>query len=158
MVPIPAIIFNQITFPLQLLASRIAELALTLIGVPVFRDGNILELPSQRLSVVEACSGIRSLLSLSFLALVYAYFFDKKVWMRAILLVAAVPVAIATNAFRVTLTGVVSEYKPEWAEGFFHAAEGWVIFMTALLMLMGVHAFINKAYRAARTESLPEGQ
>ena len=78
MIPIPAVIYNQITFPLQLFASQVAEFSLGLMGIPVLRDGNILELASQKLSVVEACSGIRSLLSLSFLSLVYAYFFDKQ--------------------------------------------------------------------------------
>jgi exosortase len=150
MVPIPALIFNQITFPLQLLASRVAELVLTLLGVPVFREGNILELPSQRLSVVEACSGIRSLLSLSFLALVYAYFFDRSAWMRWVLLGAAVPIAIVANASRVTLTGLIGEYNRTWAEGVFHAAEGWVIFMLALVMLVVTHQFIRRAVTAAR--------
>lgn len=151
MVPIPAVIFNQITFPLQLLASRLAELVLSVAGVPVFREGNILELPSQKLSVVEACSGIRSLLSLSFLSLVYAYFFDRDVWMRWVLLAAAVPIAIVANATRVTLTGLIGEYNKELAEGFFHAAEGWVIFMLALLLLVLTHQFIRRAVAAART-------
>ncbi|MDP2996402.1 MAG: exosortase [Bryobacterales bacterium] len=155
MVPIPTIIYTQITFPLQLLASRAAELALTLIGVPVFREGNILELPSQRLSVVEACSGIRSLLSLTFLSLVYAYFFDRRVWMRWVLLFASIPIAIVANAFRVTMTGILSEYKREWADGFFHAAEGWVIFMLALIMLVGVHWFVSRAWRAAHEVGKP---
>jgi exosortase len=150
MIPIPTVVMNQITFPLQLLASRAAELVLTLIGIPVLREGNILELPSQRLSVAEACSGIRSLLSLSFLALVYAYFFDRKPWMRWVLLAAAVPVAIVANAFRVTMTGILSEYNRSLADGFFHLAEGWVIFMVSLVMLMLVHQFVRRAYQAAR--------
>ena len=82
---------------------------LGLIGIPVLRDGNILELASQKLSVVEACSGIRSLLSLTFLSLVYAYFFDKRVWMRWALLIGVVPIAILANAGRVTITGILSE-------------------------------------------------
>ena len=144
MVPIPAIIYNQITFPLQLLASRMAEAILMFIGTPVFREGNILELASQRLSVAEACSGIRSLLSLSFLSLVYAYFFDKKVWMRPLLLVATVPIAIAANASRVTVTGLLSTYNPRLAEGFFHGASGWVIFMAALVILIAFHQLVEK--------------
>jgi exosortase len=147
MIPIPAIIYNQITFPLQLLASRVAEGALTLIGVPVLREGNVLELANQRLSVVEACSGIRSLLSLSFLSLVYAYFFDAKVWMRAVLLVSTIPIAIVANASRVTLTGLLTEFKPELAEGFFHSASGWVIFMVALAILVGFHQVLNHTWR-----------
>jgi exosortase len=150
MVPIPAVIFSQITFPLQMLASRLAELVLNFVGVPAFREGNILELPNQRLSVVEACSGIRSLLSLSFLSLVYAYFFDRDAWMRWVLLVAAVPIAIIANATRVTLTGLIGEYNKEWAEGVFHAAEGWVIFMLALVMLVLTHQFLRRAIAAAQ--------
>jgi len=143
MIPLPAIIYNQITFPLQLLASQIAEQVLTLVGIPVLRDGNILELPSQRLSVVEACSGIRSLLSLSFLSLVYGFFFDSKPWMRWVLVVLTVPIAISANAFRVTITGVLSEIDPELASGIFHSLEGWVIFMIALVLLVIAHRLVN---------------
>ena len=77
MIPIPAIVYSNLTFPLQIFASRVAEHTLDLLGIPVLREGNVLELASQRLSVVEACSGIRSLLSLSFLSIVYAYFFAR---------------------------------------------------------------------------------
>ncbi len=148
MVPIPAILYNQITFPLQLFASRVAENTLSLLGIPVLREGNVLELASQRLSVVEACSGIRSLLTLTFLALVYAWFFDKKVWMRVALLAATVPIAIAANSARVTVTGIISEFNPELAEGVFHTFEGWLIFMLALILLMVTHAVINRIYGA----------
>jgi exosortase len=147
MVPIPAIIYSQITFPLQLFASQVAAAALSFVGIPVLREGNILELASQRLNVVEACSGIRSLLSLSFLSLVYAYFFDKKVWMRPVLLVATLPIAVVANASRVTLTGLVSEYDPQLAEGVFHYASGWVIFMVALVILVAFHQCVNWIYR-----------
>ena len=147
MVPIPAIIYNQVTFPLQLLASQVADSTLSLLGIPVLREGNILELASQRLNVVEACSGIRSLLSLSYLSLVYAYFFDKKVWMRAVLLVATLPISILANAARVTLTGIVSEYDAELARGIFHYASGWVIFMVALAILVAFHLGVNLVYR-----------
>ncbi|MBA3975856.1 MAG: exosortase [Candidatus Solibacter sp.] len=146
MVPLPAIIYNQITFPLQLLASQIAEHTLSAVGIPVLRDGNILELPSQRLSVVEACSGIRSLLSLTFLSLVYGYFFDNKTWMRWVLLVLTVPIALTANAFRVTITGILSEVNPELAQGLFHSLEGWVIFMIALAMLVAAHRIVNFVY------------
>lgn len=143
MIPIPAILYNQITFPLQLFASSVAEKTLGLIGIPVLREGNVLELPSQRLSVVEACSGIRSLLSLTFLSLVYGYFFEKRTWVRWALFCLTIPIAIAANAGRVTITGILSEYKPELAQGFFHSAEGWVIFMIALLMLVASHTVLN---------------
>ncbi len=139
MVPLPTIIYNQITFPLQLLASRLAHEGLTFLDIPALREGNILELPEQRLSVVEACSGIRSLLSLTFLSLIYGHFFERRAVIRVLLFLATVPIAIASNAARVTLTGVLAEYRPELAEGFFHAASGWVIFMVALTLLIAFH-------------------
>jgi len=147
MIPIPAIVYTSITFPLQLFASRVAETVLSLIGIPVIREGNILELASQKLSVVEACSGIRSLLSLSFLSIIYAYFFDPKWWMRLALLAATVPIAIIANSSRVTITGILSEIDPELAKGFFHSIEGWVIFMTALVILVATHQLINRVWR-----------
>jgi exosortase len=145
MVPIDAVIYSQITFPLQLLASRLADGALTLIAIPVLREGNILELPNQRLSVVEACSGIRSLLSLTFLSLVYGYFFEQKTWIRVVLFFSTVPIAIVANSSRVTITGVLTQVKPDAAEGFFHEAEGWVIFMVALGILILFHQLITRS-------------
>ncbi len=150
MIRIPLFIYSQITLPLQLLASRLAELALITLGIPVLREGNVLELASQRLSVVEACSGIRSLLSLAFLALVYAYLFDRKVWMRPVLLAASVPIAIVANAARVTLTGILSEYRPALAGGLFHPLEGASVFLIALAALLLTHYAVNALWRAAR--------
>ena len=143
MIPIPAIIFNQIALPLQFLASDLAEKSLALMGIPVLREGNILELPSQRLSVVEACSGIRSLLSLSFLALVYGFFFESRAWLRAVLFLATIPIAIVANAGRVTLTGLASEVNPELAQGVFHFVEGWVVFAVAIVLLVMTHRLLR---------------
>lgn len=153
MIPIPTVIYNQITFPLQLFASRVAEAALELLNIPVFRDGNVLELASQRLSVAEACSGIRSLLSLTFLSLVFAYFFDNKVWMRWALFFGTIPIAILANSGRVTITGVLSEIDTELAHGFFHSLEGWIIFLIALAMLVALHWTINFVYRLKTREA-----
>lgn len=150
MIPLPAIVYNQITFPLQLLASRVAEATLSLVGIPVLREGNILELASQRLSVVEACSGIRSLLSLSFLSLVYAHFFDRNGWMKIALLVVTIPVAVVANAWRVSMTGVLSEWNPELAQGFFHLVEGWIVFLFALMMMMMAHQVISRVWERCR--------
>lgn len=146
MFPIPAIVYARITLPLQLFASSVAESVLSFVGIPVLRDGNVLELASQRLSVVEACSGIRSLLSLGFLSLIYAFFFDRKVWMRWVLLVATIPIAIAANASRVTLTGILSDYRPDLARGAFHLFEGWVLFIVALTLLIAFHQVVNRVY------------
>jgi exosortase len=151
MFPIPAIIYARITLPLQLFASQVAENVLNFINIPVIRDGNVLELPSQRLSVVEACSGIRSLLSLSFLSLIYAYFFDTKVWMRWVLLVGTIPIAILANAARVTATGIVSERNAELARGAFHTAEGFVTFLVDLVLLVLLHKLINRVYYAKKS-------
>jgi exosortase len=147
MIPIPEIVYNRITFPLQILASQFAETVLGGLGIPVLREGNVLELPNQRLSVVEACSGIRSLLSLTFLSLIYAYFFEKRKSVRVLLFVATIPIAIVANGIRVTLTGIISQIKPELAEGFFHESTGWVIFMLALAILILFHQVVRRILR-----------
>jgi exosortase len=148
MIPIPGVVYNQITFPLQLFASRVAETLLgTLFNVPVLREGNVLVLASQTLSVAEACSGIRSLLSLSFLSLVYGYFFESRVWLRVALFIGVLPIAILANAGRVTITGLLSERDPELARGFFHELEGFVIFAIAFAMLFILHMLIGWIYR-----------
>lgn len=152
MIRIPQFIYGQITFPLQILASQFAEFTLSLLGIPVLREGNVLELASQKLNVVEACSGIRSLLSLAFLSLVYGYFFESKRWIRTVLLFATIPIAIFANGMRVTITGILSEIKPEYAEGTFHMMEGWVIFMVALAALLALHQVLLLLARLGGTK------
>jgi len=152
MVPIPAIIYNKITFPLQIIASQVATGVLEVLQVPVMREGNVLHLSDTSLSVVEACSGIRSLLSLTFLSLVYGFFFEKNLWIRVTLFLSTIPIAILANSSRVTLTGILTEYKKELAEGFFHSAEGWVIFMVALLTLLALHQAIKLGQRVRRAK------
>jgi exosortase len=93
---------------------------------------------------VEACSGIRSLLSLTFLSVAYGRLFERRVWMRIVLFLLTVPIAIACNALRVTLTGVLTQYKPDMAEGAYHIFEGWVIFMMELVALLGVHRLLSR--------------
>ena len=140
MIPIPAIIFNQITFPLQLLASRLASAILPVFGVPVLREGNVINLPAMPLQVAEACSGIRSLMSLGTLAIIYAYFLDNNTARRIILVLAAVPIAVAANALRIVGTGLAVQYwDPEKGLGFFHEFSGWVIFCVSVAMLFLVH-------------------
>lgn len=139
MVPIPAVIYNQITFPLQIIASKFAEWALDVMTIPVMREGNILDVSGHQLSVVEACSGIRSLLTLTFLALVYGYFFEKHRWVRIALFLSVIPVAIVANGSRVTITGVLTVVKPELAEGFFHEATGMFLFFADFLILLLLH-------------------
>jgi exosortase len=139
-----AIVYNQITLPLQLLASRMAAAMLTGVGIHVVRQGNILALSTMTLSVAEACNGIRYLLSLSFLAIVFAYFFDAKPWMRVVLAVATVPISILANALRVALIGLAGHFNPALAAGVLHGASGWVVFAGCLVLLVGVHWLVNQ--------------
>jgi len=157
MIRIPQFIYSQITFPLQIFASQVAAGTLSFLGIPVLREGNVLALAQQQLSVVEACSGIRSLISLSFLALVYGYFVESKTSIRVLLLAASVPIAIGCNAARITLTGILSQYKPELAEGLYHSFEGWVMFIVAMCILMILHQSLNRIYGIfnARKTELP---
>jgi exosortase len=144
MIPIPAIIFNQITFPLQLLASRVASTALAWMGVPVLRQGNVMVLPFKVLEVAEACSGIRSLMSLATLAVIYGYLMERKVAARVLLALASVPIAVAANSLRIVGTGLLVQYwDPDKAEGFFHEFSGWLIFVVSLLMLYLLHQVVR---------------
>jgi exosortase len=139
MIPLPAIIFNQIAFPLQLFASQVGEQAISAAGIPVLRDGNILRLPSRTLEVAEACSGIRSLVSLIMLGIVLGYFTERRIGPRILIAVSAVPIAILANAARVAGTGIAAEWvSPKAADGFFHTFSGWLVFIVAFVGLMVV--------------------
>ena len=143
-IPFPAIVFSQITFPLQLLASNLATGILRLVGVPVLHEGNIIELPVMKLEVAEACSGIRSLMSLFTLAVFYGYFLEKTTSRRIILALASIPIAVAANAARIVGTGLCVQYwDPEKALGFFHEFSGWVMFVISLCCLYLVHRAMN---------------
>jgi exosortase len=147
MIPIPAIIYSAITMKLQTLASELGEIMISAMGIPVLREGNTLKIPSQTLDIAEACSGIRSLMTLLFMALVVSYFTDKKVWMRWALLVATVPIAIIANGMRVAVTGLLSEIDVTLASGVYHEIEGYIVYVIALAALLGVHRLINVAAR-----------
>jgi exosortase len=139
-IPFPAIVFNQITFPLQLFASRIASEILPLLGVPVLLDGNVIQLPVMPLEVAEACSGIRSLMSLFTLAVFYGYFLERTTTRRVILALASIPIAVTANVFRIVGTGLCVQYwDPDKALGFFHEFSGWVVFVISLGCLYLVH-------------------
>jgi exosortase len=149
-IPIPSILFNQITLPLQILASKLASALLPVFGVPVLREGNVIELASMKLEVAEACSGIRSLMSLFTLSIFYGYFMERSSWRRAALAVASVPIAIAANAVRILGTGLCVQYwNPDKALGFFHEFSGWVIFLVSLGCLYIVHRAMD-LFPAAR--------
>lgn len=182
--PIPAIIFNKVAFPLQLFASRCAVSAMTLFDIPVLRQGNVIELmplgarETKKLEVVEACSGIRSLMTLVTLAVVYAYFTHPRdndpgngnnsrgklsnfktfrFWRSALILLSAVPIAIFTNALRVSGTGVLARYYgTKVADGFFHTFSGWVIYIVAFLMLFGVGWILDRVKTNKQSEERRE--
>jgi exosortase len=145
MIPIPSILFNQIAFPLQLLASRVGEFAISACNIPVLREGNVLVLANTSLEVAEACSGIRSLVSLITLGLVYGYFSDSRVWVRTILVLATIPVAVIANGARVAGTGIAAHfYGPAAAEGFFHEFSGWVVFVVAFALILAVQKLLTR--------------
>ena len=174
-IPIPAIIFNKIAFPLQLFASRCAVWSMSLFDIPVLRQGNIIELiplggrEIKKLEVVEACSGIRSLMTLLTLAVVFAYFTHPHnnkpgrgplswlksygFWRSTILVLSAVPIAILTNAGRVSGTGILAHYYgTEVADGFFHTFSGWVIYIAAFVLLFAVGWVLDR-FKPAKADS-----
>ena len=147
-IPIPSIVFNQITFPLQLLASRVAAMTLPVFGVPILREGNVIHLPVMTLEIAEACSGIRSLMSLVTLSIIYGYLLEKRLWVKCLLAIASIPIAVLANSARIIGTGLLVQYwDPDKAEGYFHASWGWIIFVLSLLMLYGLHGAINLSLR-----------
>lgn len=148
MIPLPAIIFNQIAFPLQLLASRLGVSLLGMGAIPVLREGNVIVLANTTLEVAEACSGIRSLESLLTLAILYGYLNGYGAARRILLAVATIPIAIVANALRVAGAGVsASLYGPEAVEGFGHTLSGGLLFVTSMLMLVGLDRLLSMARR-----------
>jgi exosortase len=139
MIPLPAIIFNEIAFPLQLVASRVGEFALASVDIPVLREGNVLILANTSLEVAEACSGIRSLVSLLTLGIVFGYFADRRGWVRGLIALSAIPIAVITNGARVAGTGIAAHrFGPGAAEGFLHEFSGWVVFVMAFAMIIAL--------------------
>ena len=149
MIPIPAIVFNEITLPLQVLASKLSAWLLPYLGVPVFREGNVINLPAMPLEVADACSGIRSLLSLTTLAIMYGYLMEKRIRLRVILALASIPIAVGANGLRIVGTGLLVQYwDPDKAQGFFHEFSGWLMFVFSLLTLFLFHQFMKSFARA----------
>lgn len=183
-IPIPTIIFNKIAFPLQLFASRCAVWSMTMFNIPVLRQGNVIELKplnsfvTKKLEVVEACSGIRSLMTLLTLAVVFSYFSHPRsknksrpakitdwlksygFWRSTIIVLSAVPIAILTNAFRVSGTGILSHYYgTRVADGFFHSFSGWVVYIVAFLLLFAVGWILDRFKpRDVDEDDEPRGQ
>jgi exosortase len=125
-IPPPSFLYARLTFEMQLLASRLAEAGLEGLGYSVLREGNILQLVGERLNVAEACSGIRSLMTLLFFVIVYGYFVLENARSRWFLALAAIPVAVLANGLRIVATGVAASYDRELAHGFTHEISGYV--------------------------------
>jgi len=137
MVPLPQSLVNVVAFPLQLIAADFAVETLHVLHIPALREGNIIHLAGTQLFVAEACAGLRSLMALGTLAVVFAYFFRKNPIERAIIVVSAIPIAIFVNAFRVALTGVLAHRMgSEAANGLIHQTEGFVTFGLAFGLLL----------------------
>jgi exosortase len=144
MVPLPAIIFNYISFPLQTLAAQLGAAAISTGGVPVLREGNMLLLPGRALEVAEACSGIRSLISLLMFAIVFAYFSEPRPPRRVLIALAAIPIAVLVNAARVAGTGLATYWiSPAAADGFFHSFSGWLMFLLAIGALVACQRLLE---------------
>jgi exosortase len=145
MIPLPAIVYYQLTFPLQLLASRLGASGLVALGVPTVREGNLLILPNCTLEVVEACSGVRSLLSLLAVAVAYVYLSEPSFWKRCVLIASTIPIVIASNGLRLTATGVLSYFfGPEADSGLPHVALGLLFFAAACVALLLVHRLLRR--------------
>ena len=149
MVPLPAGILAMLTLPLQNYATAVTTSVLQLLDIPALREGNLITLPSMTLGVVEACSGIRSLFTMLALAVAMVLLFtpDQRWWQQLLLVGSAVPIAVATNAFRVTSTGLLAHFVGgEMAQGFYHDFSGWLVFVVAFLLLCGETLLLSRLF------------
>ncbi|MGH9667110.1 MAG: exosortase [Bryobacteraceae bacterium] len=145
-VPLPALVFNQITFPLQLAASRLAAFGLHLAAIPVLRQGTLLSVPGYNMEVAQACSGIRSLLSLLAVVIAFLYLGERRTGIRAAMVTITVPVAVIGNALRVFCAGWLGFLGGRsLADGFLHLFSGVVIFISATALLLWAHGMLSRA-------------
>jgi exosortase len=158
MVPLPQSLVNVIAFPLQLIAADLAVQTLNLLDIPALREGNIIHLANAQLFVAEACSGIRSLMALITLGVVFAYFFRKSLIERVIIVLSAIPIAIMVNAFRVALTGLLTHhFGQEAAGGVIHETQGLFTFAIAFVLLLGEAWLLQHAWPSRwRADDLSE--
>lgn len=152
MIPLPGFVLERVTFPLQIGASQMAERGLELIGYSVLREGNILRLPTTTLDIAEACSGLRSLLALTFLGQAYVCLLDGRKWMRPVMALLVIPVAVLANAVRIIATAVAGSYRADWVQGIFHESTGWIVFVVAFVCIVSLHGMFNRVGRKLRGE------
>jgi exosortase len=145
MVPLPYIVYDAMAFPLKLFVAKYSVLSLKLMGITVLREGNIIMFPQTVFEVADACSGLRSLMSLLALAVAVAFMTQKSPGKRLILIVSALPIAILTNMLRVIVTGVLAQYYgAAAAEGFFHEFAGLAVFAVAMVLLLAESALLRR--------------
>jgi exosortase len=145
-IPLPELVVNAITLPLQLIASALAETTLSAAGVPVFRDGNVLALPAVTLQVAEACSGLRSAVSLTCVAVLLAWTARGSMLRRAMVILFAPLIAVAANGLRIAATGMASEvWGTAAARGVWHELTGWITFLVSIAVLAAIHRALDTA-------------
>lgn len=153
MIPLPQSLQNTITFPMQLIATDLAMVPLYWLHIPALREGNIIHLAESTLLVAEACSGLRSVMALGTLGVVFAYFFRRSWIKRLIIVVSTLPIAILVNAFRVALTGFLThQYGEEAAQGVIHTTEGFFTFGLAFALLLAEATLIDRIWPTARSK------
>jgi exosortase len=145
MVPIPYIIYDAAAFPLKLIVTKVSVLSMKALGIVVWQEGNILMFPNITLEVADACSGLRSIMSLLALGAAYAFVLHTKTRDRVILILSTLPIAIFTNCLRVIATGVLAQYfGSAAAEGFFHEFAGLFVFGTAVVMFVALGSALKR--------------
>lgn len=145
MIPLPYLLYDAVAFPLKLFVAKYSVITMQLIGISVLREGNIIILPNTTLEVADACSGIRSLMSLLALGVAYAHFSQRKFSRKLILVASTIPIAIFANSIRVIGTGILARYYgAAAAEGFFHEFAGLVIFAVSIVLLIALGAFLSR--------------
>lgn len=162
-IPLPHLIYANLSGELQLISSNIGVFVLEIVGISVFQEGNIIDLGTYKLQVVEACSGLRYLFPLISFGYLAAYLLDDKLWKRIVIFLSAVPIAIGMNSLRIAFIGItVNFWGSQMAEGFLHEFEGWVIFMLCTILLM-IEVYIlmrigKKGRFRSEIFSLPHGK
>ena len=147
MIPLPYVIYNDISFPLRLLTVTFSTEILSLLGISLTRDGNIIHLSQTSLHVIDACSGLRSIMTLSALAVLFAYLTQKSIWRKLLLVLMAIPIAVIANTVRITGTAIVADHwGPGLTGGFFHNLSGGVTF-TLAFVLLAASSFMLKGKR-----------
>jgi exosortase len=154
MVPLPSLVYQSLTGPLQLFASQTATSVVQALGVTVFREGNIIHLSTTSLGVEEACSGLNSLSALMIASLLLGFLLCARMPARVALFLISLPLAIAVNVLRVAGTAVLADYREEYASGFYHSFSGWLVFVVSFAVLFGVAKLLNRFVR--HSEVVPQ--